>query len=246
MASTVSAPGAPSRRERLRAATLAEIRTAGRRLLVNQGATAVTLRAIAREMGVTPAALYRYVESHEDLMVLLGVEIHDELTAALEAVRDTLPAEAAPQRLLACSREFRRYALAHRNEFQLVFANPLPDLMVPCEGPLEAAAQRIGHVFAGLFADLVQRGFMRIPESADVDPAVLAAVSQAVTYDMPLPLFVRFVQCWTMLYGCVCMEVFGHLAWAMDDTEPMFELTIRQCAELLGIGEYYQPPSGPA
>jgi AcrR family transcriptional regulator len=245
MTSSVTAPGArPSRRERLRAATLAEIRTAGRRLLVEHGATAVTLRAIAREMGVTPAALYRYVASHEDLMVLLGIEIHDELAAALEAARDALPDEAAPQRLLACSREFRHYALTHRNEFQLVFANPLPDLMVPCEGPLEAAAQRIGHVFAGLFADLVQHGFMRTPVPEEVDPALLAAVSEGVKdYDLPAPLMVRFVQCWTMLYGCVCMEVFGHLAWAMADTEPMFELTIQQCGELIGIGEHYQPPA---
>jgi Tetracyclin repressor-like, C-terminal domain len=58
---------------------------------------------------------------------------------------------------------------------------------------------------------------------------------------MPAPLLARFVQSWVMLYGCVCMEAFGHLAWAMDDTEAMFELTIRQCAELLGITEYYQP-----
>jgi AcrR family transcriptional regulator len=245
MGSSGTATGArPSRRERLRAATLAEIRTTGRRLLVEQGATAVTLRAIAREMGVTPAALYRYVTSHEDLMVLLGVEIHDEVTAALEAARDALPNAAAPQRLLACTRQFRRYALTHRNEFQLIFANPLPDLMVPCEGPLEAAAQRIGQVFAGLFAELVQQGFMRVPRPEEVDPELLAAVSHGVhDHDLPPPLFVRFVQCWTMLYGCVCMEVFGHLAWAMDDTTPMFELTVRNCAELLGIGKYYEPPA---
>jgi AcrR family transcriptional regulator len=234
----------PTRRERLRAATLAEICMVGRRLLVEEGVAAVTLRAIAREMGMTPAALYRYVESHEDLMVLLGVDIHDELTAALVAARDAVPADAAPQRLLACAHEFRRYALTHRNEFQLVFANPLTDLMAACEGPLEAAAQRVGQIFAGVFQEAVQQGVMRVPAPEEVDADLLAAVSESSTdYDMPAPLLARFVQSWAMLYGCVCMEVFGHLAWAMDDTEAMFELTIRQCAELLGIADYYERPT---
>jgi AcrR family transcriptional regulator len=241
----VTSPTLPvTRRERLRAATLAEIRSTGRRLLVEEGASAVTLRAIAREMGMTPAALYRYVESHEDLMVLLGVDIHDELTETLEKARDALPTDAAPDRLLACARKFRRYALTHPNEFQLVFTNPLPDLMVPCEGPLEAAAQRMGQVFAGLFIELVQRGFMSMPVPEDVDRELLAALAEASkNYDMPTPLLVCFVQSWTMLYGCVCMEVFGHLAWAMDDTTSLFELTARQCAQMLGIEQYYRPPA---
>ena len=61
-------PVAPSRRERLRAATMAEIRAEARRLLVDGGEAAVSLRAVARQMGLTPAALYRYVDSHEELM----------------------------------------------------------------------------------------------------------------------------------------------------------------------------------
>ena len=90
---------APSRRERQRAATMAEIRGEARRLLIEGGEAAVSLRAVARQMGLTPAALYRYVDSHEELMRQLSVDIHDDLTAALEAARDQSPSPGAADRL---------------------------------------------------------------------------------------------------------------------------------------------------
>lgn len=244
------APGPPppaglpsSRRERLRAATMAEILLIGRRLLVEEGPAAVTLRAIAREMGMTAAALYRYVDSHEDLMVAIAVDIHDELTASLEAARDAAADDPLPWRLLVVSRQFRLWALAHPAEFQLVFTNPLPNLLTPCEGPLDAAGQRFGLVFAGLFLGLVQDGYLRVPDPSDVDAGLITALSDSASTDvgLPLPLQAVFVECWTRLYGAVAMEVFGQLQWALSDSEAMFELTMRQLAERLGISDYYAP-----
>jgi AcrR family transcriptional regulator len=237
-------PGVPSRRERLRAATMAEILLIGRRLLVEEGPAAVTLRAIAREMGMTAAALYRYVDSHEDLMVAIAVDFHDELTASLEAARDAAADDPLPWQLLIVSRQFRLWALAHPVEFQLVFTNPLPNLLKPCDGPLEAAGQRFGLVFADLFMGLVQEGYVRVPDPSDVDAGLIAALSVSASIDigLPLPLQAVFVECWTRLYGAVAMEVFGQLQWALYDSEAIFELTMRQLAERLGISDYYAPP----
>jgi hypothetical protein len=49
-----------------------------------------------------------------------------------------------------------------------------------------------------------------------------------------------FLSCWIRLYGLVCMEVFGHLKFALDDAEPMFEAELRGLAELLGVPEAYR------
>src|SRR5436309_5397370 len=77
----------PSRRDRQRAATLAEIKAAARRLLVSGGTSAVGLRAVARELGLTPPALYRYFPSHEALISALIADLYDELTTALMSLQ---------------------------------------------------------------------------------------------------------------------------------------------------------------
>lgn len=246
---TVPTPTAPSstRRERQRAATLAEIRTEARQLLVEGGQAAVSLRAVARQMGLTPAALYRYVDSHEELMQLLSVDIHDDLTAALEASRDEEAARPAGERLLSVSRQFRRWALDHPTEFGLVFANPMHAVWEQPGSALEAAGQRMGNVFAQLFVELVASGQLPVPSVEDVDPALLAAVLASNDQhlgekgELPPTVLVRFVQCWTRLYGCVALEVSGQLHWAMNDTAAMFELTLRECADLLGVEDLYAP-----
>ena len=240
--------GAPSRRERQRAATLAEIRAEARRLLIDGGEAAVSLRAVARSMGLTPAALYRYVDSHEELMRQLSVDIHDDLIAALESARDETESPAAAERLREVSRRFRSWALEHPIEFRLVFANPMHAIWEqPCT-ELEAAGQRMGKVFAELFGELVTSGQLPVPDAQDVDPALLAAVL-AMGEDhlgggkdqLPPTVLVHFVECWTRLYGCVALEVSGQLHWAMEDTAPMFELTLRDCANLLGVEDLYAP-----
>src|SRR4051812_23200578 len=96
-----SAP--PTRRERLRRETLAEVSATARRALVREGVEGVSLRAIAREMGMTAPALYRYYASREALLSALVVTLYDELTAALEAARDDVPADDVGARLIAAS-----------------------------------------------------------------------------------------------------------------------------------------------
>src|ERR1700735_2764012 len=117
---------APSRRDRLRAATTQEIIQTARRLLVQQGAEAVSLRAIAREMGMTAPALYRYFASHEELLRhVVGdifTEIADHVRGAIQAAADAADpdcgeAEIMAVKMIAGCREFRAWALAHVPEF---------------------------------------------------------------------------------------------------------------------------------
>ena len=111
----------------------------------------------------------------------------------------------------------------------------------PCSD-LEAAGQRMGRVFAELFGQLVITGQLPVPAVDEVDAELLAAVLALEEQhlgsgkdELPPTVLVRFVQCWTRLYGCVALEVSGQLHWALTDTTPMFELTLRECAELLGV-----------
>jgi AcrR family transcriptional regulator len=246
-------PGAvppPSRRDRLRAATTDEIVQTARRLLVTSGPDAVTLRAIAREMGMTAPGLYRYFDSHEGLLRHVCANIFTELT---DGIRQAIEAAAAPAdaadptaakltvKMVAACREFRRWALDHQGEFGLLFGVPLPGVghLSDVHDIAEECALTFAGTFFALFLDLWNAVPFRVPEAADIDPGLL---DQLVRYrdslgtDLPVGAVLTFLRCWTVLYGAVAMEVFGHMNFALEDPAPMFELTLTELAGLVGLG----------
>lgn len=240
---------APTRRDRQRADTVREIKETARHVLVVHGVEGLALRAVAREMGMTAPALYRYFGSREDLVEHVVADIYDELTAWLEEVRDAAPPTAAG-RLLAVARAFRTWATTHHAEFGLLFGSAgeraLPTRELDDERPARVAGARFGGVFAELVARIhLERGFP-VPADDEVDPALQAQLEAWCTkLPVPLPIGVVqvFLSCWIRLYGMVCMEVFGHLRFALDDAEPMFEAELRELAGVLGVGDEYRPPA---
>jgi AcrR family transcriptional regulator len=235
---TGSAAG-PTRRERVRAQTRAEILAAARQL-VAQG-EGLSLRAVAREVGMTPPALYRYVEGHDDLLDLVGGALYDELIGALTQARDEVDPDDLPMRLTVMSHAFRRWALDHRHEYALLFANPLDTLHAEEHehGSTHDGATRFGGMFAEVFAALWDSGRLPEPPLDSIDPALLAMLAASDKSPMPLPLPVRYlyVRQWSRLYGMVTLEAFGHLHWALEDSGSLFEAMLDDCADELGFGE---------
>jgi AcrR family transcriptional regulator len=238
-----------SRRDRARVDTAREIRETARRVLVEHGVDGLALRAVAREMGMTAPALYRYFSNREDLVDHVVADIYDELTGVLETVRDAAGPAVPGVQLLSVSRAFRRWATTHRAEFGLLFGSAgesAVDVHGPGERPSQVASRRFGGVFAELIARIyLEQGFP-VPADEDLEPALQAQLrAWCVTLPVPLPLGVVsvFLSCWIRLYGMVCMEVYGHLRFALDDAEPMFEAELKALGERLGVGDQYRPPS---
>src|SRR3712207_9118107 len=108
-----------SRRDRARADTVREIKETARRVLVDQGVDGLALRAVAREMGMTAPALYRYFDSREDLVEHVVADLYTELSEQLEAACAAADPATPAQQLMAASRAFRSWAMAHRHEFEI-------------------------------------------------------------------------------------------------------------------------------
>ena len=240
-----------TRRERARADTLREIRETARRVLVTSGPEGLALRAIAREMGLSAPALYRYFPSREHLVDQVVADLYDELSDHLEAARDAVvPARPGPQ-LLAAARAFRQWAITHHAEFGLLFGSVAQgvvpgDVHQAGEGPAEAASRRFGGVFAALMAQVYLEQPFPVPADEDLTPELqvqLQAWCAKLPVALPLGVMSVFLSCWITLYGMVCMEVFGHLRFALDDPEPMFESEMRRVAAQLGIAEESAPPA---
>jgi AcrR family transcriptional regulator len=220
-------PPVPSRLERRRDATTAEIKATARALLVAEGPAALTLRAIAREMGLSAPALYRYFDSHESIVEALCHDVLDEITHTLEAARDTVPTDDPVARLVAACRAFRDWSLAHPREFQLTFATAAGRRPPGHQQPGEDLS--FGAVFLGIFVEIWTRQPFAVPREEVLPPQLVEQVRafSAATGDrLPLGALVAYLAGWVRLYGAVTIEVFGHLGFALRDPQPMFEVML--------------------
>lgn len=227
-----------SRRERLRAETLQEIQATARKMLVSEGWDGLSLRAIARAMGMSAPALYRYYASREDLIAAMVTALKYEMTAALEQARDAESGIAA--RLLAVGRAFRTWAVQHPAEFALVFTSAASGLDRPSTSAIDEAGDRFGQVFGSLITELYLQKPFPIPADDEIEPALareLAAWCDGFPVPLPIGVSQVFLSCWIRLYGTVSMEVFGQLKFALSDASPMFEAELRNLTTLLGIEE---------
>jgi AcrR family transcriptional regulator len=226
------------RRERLRAATQDELVAAARELLVAGGVEAVTLRSIAGQLGMTAPAIYRYFDSREALLNTLVDSLYDELADYLLTVRDA--AQSLTDRFVLTSRAFREWALAHRAEFGLLFGAPVPGVgHAATEGGKDTdRGMRFARVWLDLFIELAESNnrpmTWRRPISAALNSQITDYVN-SIGGVVSVEVALLYLSCWERLYGAVCTETFGHLAFAVDDGAELFEDQLLDVAERLGL-----------
>ena len=230
--STTEAPA--TTRQQNRIDTEARIVSAARSLLVDQGE--VTLRAVARELGLTAPALYRYAPSHEELVRMVAIAFDTEVGKRIAAAADTQPADDPAARLIAACVEFRQWALANRKEFALVFTN----VDVECIKEHDASS---GLVFAGLLLALWDAYTFTVPSLDDLDPSLaeILRVPEAPV-DPATPAGLEgltwlLTQGWSRLYGTVTLEVFGHVDTRIVEEGHLFRAMIEDQAVPLGLVE---------
>ena len=228
----------PTRRERQREATYAEIVQVSRDLLA-EGAE-LSLRAVAGRMGVTAPALYRYVASYQELVDLVAFEIDTAATEGFRAATETQPEDDPAARLLCASVAFRRWALGSPREFSLVFANPVADGACVRRDLLTSATS--GHFFNALLIRVWEHQKFPHPELSELDPAVAQALEDPL-YPIDLALVPEghrgllwvFMNAWAALYGVVTLEVFGHLDPRIIESGAIFAAMVHEWMPRLGM-----------
>lgn len=247
----------PTRRERQRQATFEEIVDVSRKLL--RDGEDVSIRAVAQEMGLTPPALYRYVDSHAELLTLVARSIFEDVVAAMTVARDDQATDDPSAQIVAASAAFRAWALRNRTEFQMVFAS---GELVPADGA--AATKKTAlitsladclpddsgvHLFAAFFSEIFGRLWAKyqfaVPTDDELDPALLEILRSEIKPDdvteglgSPTPGMVwMFERAWARLYGTVTLEVFGHVHPGMISTGALFTATLLDIGADLDISD---------
>jgi len=114
------------------------------RQIAQNGAASLSLRAIARELGITAPAIYNYYPDRDALVTALIIEAYTSFGEAQYAARDSVSADDLEGRLKAAGRAYRQWALTYPERYQLIFGTPIPGYVAPFEQTFPSAARALG------------------------------------------------------------------------------------------------------
>ena len=225
-------------RDRARLRTMEEIARIGRDHLAVHGAAGLSLRAVARDLGVVSSAVYRYVKSRDELLTLLLVEGYDELGDAVDAAVEGVPSDRFRERFAALGRAVRAWALAEPATYALLYGGPVPGYAAP-EERTTAPGTRVPGAMLAIASAAHAAGRLDVPASVDVTPSLAAGldgIRSQFEVDLPDAALVRGVQVWSALFGAVSFEVFGQYGPdRLGDPDALFEAHLVAWADQLGV-----------
>ncbi|MFE1958621.1 TetR/AcrR family transcriptional regulator [Streptomyces sp. NPDC059479] len=228
-----------SRRDRLRTETVRDIKAIALRHLARGGVNAISLRGIAREMGMTAGALYSYFDTRDDLISALIADTYNELADAQEAARDKVPSSDPAGRVLVVAETFRKWAVNNPSGFRLIYGDPLPGSDLPEDSAVAEAERRSCMTLLGLVAG----AWSAIPEAVqevEVDWSdfheSLVGPSCAAFPHLPASALAVSLRLWGRMYGLVALEVFGHLKQQTHDPEKLYRSEMLDLIRSLGLG----------
>jgi AcrR family transcriptional regulator len=221
-------------RARVRAETTEAIKETARRHLAVDGPN-LSLRAVARELGVASSAVYRYFASRDELLTALIIDAYNELGDAVETAEAAAPRRDLAARFRATGHGARNWARAHPHEYGLTYGTPVPGYAAPQDttGP----ATRPVLVLMNILRDGVARGSVHHSDrlAAPVRADLEAALATLEYTDVPPAVLARGMIAWTELYGALNFELFGRLIGAINDYDAWFDHQLRSLSGYLGL-----------
>jgi len=204
-------------------------------LAVNGGN--LSLRAVARDLGVVSSAVYRYFASRDELLTALIIDGYDSLGTAAEQAEASIARRDLNGRWYALGRGIRAWARAHPHEYALLYGSPVPGYIAPQDtiGPASRPVLLIG----AILRDAARRGTAGSARGTRLPAAVRADLerlqSQPLFEGVPLALLARGMTAWAQLFGTLSFELFGRLTNAVEDFDAYFDYQLRAMAGYVGL-----------
>jgi AcrR family transcriptional regulator len=216
--------GCVGKRQESREQMEAKIVELGRRHLVDHGATGLSLRAIARDLGMVSSAVYRYVSSRDELLTLLLIDAYSDLADAVDDARDK-SAELWSDDVIAITRAVRRWALAHPAGWALLYGSPVPGYHAPAERTVGVGTRVVGAIFDAIAAGITT-GDIRLTNAVAAQP--MSSDFDRLREEFGFPgddsVVSKCFVLWAGVVGAISLEVFGQYgADTLTDPEPVFE-----------------------
>ena len=233
--SSVTSPDTPqpTRRERLRAELTADIKAAARRQLEEDGPGAVSWRGIAREVEMSPASLYTYFESLDDLYTHLIADSFSNHAATIATAIDALAGRPLVDRLYAGMLAYRTWGVTHVGEFRLLYDNILTDYEAPADGPTIIANNAVGANYLRLLVEGWRSGELDpAPPGPEVDTTKM---TDTHGIDITSDELRTAIGAWGMMHGLTALEVNNHLNTTWIDAGEVYVAEMRTLCRRWGL-----------
>ena len=225
------ADGAPDSME-------AQIKAAARQQMAEHGTAGLSLRGIARQLGITAPAIYNYFPRLEDLITALIVDAFSDLADVMEAADAAVASERAYDHIMTLCLTYRAWALAHPTVFQLIYGNPIPGYQAPEEVTLPLARRPFLGIFRW-FLRAYQTGELVIPAEYGPVPPRMSAGSAAWRrisgIEIPDELLALLMSGWSRIYGMTLLELYHHVQPLVGDGGAFFRYEMDAFARYLGL-----------
>ncbi|MFI7086399.1 TetR/AcrR family transcriptional regulator [Streptomyces anulatus] len=221
-------------RERARIEVTAAIKDEARKQLAEEGAAKLSLRAVARELGMVSSALYRYFPSRDDLLTALIVDAFDAIGAVAERAAEERAGALPPaERWIAVACAVREWGLAHPHEYALIYGSPVPGYIAPMDtvGP----ASRVGLVFIDIVRAAVRAEDLAVPALAPGLRSDAERMAAEFAPDVPPAAVAALVAAWAQLFGLISFELFGQFNRVVEAREPLFRQAAGELARSVGL-----------
>jgi AcrR family transcriptional regulator len=227
-------------RERVRAEMTREITDVARAQLAAEGAAALSLRAVARELGMVSSAVYRYFASRDDLLTALIIEGYNALGAAVEQADAACDRDDYVARWQATAGAARDWALAHPHEYALLYGSPVPGYQAPAD--TIAPAARSAAVFGRLASEAQAAGALKPPAG----PPATGPLPSTLTEDLarlgadlipgvPDEVVAAGLTAWAGVFGVISFELFGQFNNVITDRGAYFARAVTDLGTLFGL-----------
>ncbi|MEZ4515735.1 MAG: TetR/AcrR family transcriptional regulator [Chloroflexota bacterium] len=201
------------------------------------GATALSLRAIARELRITAPAIYNYYPSRDELVTALVIEAFSSFAAALEAGCESATADDHAGRYRALANAYRNWALGHPQHYMLIFGTPIPDYQFPPE--VESTSIRSFVVLLNMIDSAYTAGALNVlPGYIHITPELTGYTRklEARGLDYPPVVFYLAMETWSKIHGLVSLELYGHVPNFLGDAvEDFMAAQIEGHVRVLGL-----------
>jgi AcrR family transcriptional regulator len=219
---------------------VAEITAEARRQLAVDGASSLSLRAVARELGMVSSGIYRYFASRDDLLTALIIEAYDSLGQRAEEAARRSAGDSPVARWCAVARALRAWAIANPHEYALVYGTPVPGYEAPEDTVNPAARSALAMI--GIAVDAHRIGALVPPADVPMplSPGVhddVAALLAREGIDLPVPIMARLLVAWTQLFGLITFELFGQTKNVIIAHDDLYDDAAAAIARFIGFSD---------
>jgi AcrR family transcriptional regulator len=206
----------------------AQIIELGRRHLVEHGAAGLSLRAIARDLGMVSSAVYRYVSSRDELLTLLLIDAYSELAGVVDHAREAVP-DMWSDDVMAIAHAARTWAIAHPASWALLYGSPVPGYHAPAERTVGPGTRVIGAFFDAVAAGIATGDIMLTNHTA---PQPISSDFERIRHEFGFPgddsVIAKCFAIWAGVVGAISLEVFGQYgADTLSDAQTVFDTQVR-------------------